>query len=210
MAVNQAKKPISAPSSVPLNHSFADTRIYFVRGERVMLDSDLAEVYGVDTRNLNKAVDRNADRFPEEFAFRLTDDEWKNLMFQIGTSSLWGGRRKLPRVFTEHGTVMVASVLNSPFAVKASLQVVRAFVHLRRVLDANRELARRIDGLNARLEKKTGDDNLRFQSIFQELKRLALGYDAEEAKPKGRIGYRTNAERGMDNGKQQGQRKGKQ
>lgn len=202
VAKNRTDRPVSVPS--PVAPVSAESRIYMIRGERVMLDSDLAAVYGVTTGNLNKAVDRNEDRFPEEFSFKLTGVEWQNLIFQSGTSSSWGGRRKLPRVFTEHGAVMLASVLNSPRAVAASIQVVHAFVRLRRVLDANKELARRIDELNARLDKKTGEDAVRFQAIFRELKRLALGYEAEEARPKGRIGFKTNQEREAERGKQRG------
>jgi len=173
-----------------------DARIYMVRGERVMLDSDLATVYEVETKALNRAVERNIGRFPEEFAFRLKSEEWEILKCQIGTSSSWGGRRRaLPRVFTEYGATAVSMILNSERAVAASKQIIRAFVRLRRVLDANKELARRIDELNARFEKKTGEDMLRFHAIFKELKRLALGYDEEEAKPKGRIGFKTNEER---------------
>lgn len=93
---------------LPTPGSPIDTRIYTVRGERVMLDSDLAEVYGVLTKALNQAVDRNEQRFPPAFAFRLTPDEWENLKSQSVTSRSWGGRRKLPRVFTEHGAVMLA------------------------------------------------------------------------------------------------------
>ncbi len=170
-----------------------DFRIYTVRGEKVMLDSDLAEVYGVLTKALNQAVDRNERRFPLEFAFRLTQDEWEILKSQSVTSRLmWGGRRKLPRVFTEHGAIMLASVLNSDRAVAASIQVVQAFVRLRHLMETYMELSRRIDELNAKFEKHTGEDQVRFAAIFQELKRLALGFETAEAKPKGRIGFRTS------------------
>ena len=164
--------------------SHIDARIYRVRNHSVMLDSDLAELYGVATGNLNKAVDRNPDRFPEEFAFRLTDDEWRNLIFQIGTSSSWGGRRKVPRVFTEHGAVMLASVLNSSFAVKASIAVVNAFVRLRHVLDVNRELAQKIDELAAQV----GDHRKAITVIFRELELLTQRRES----PGERIGFKIN------------------
>jgi len=124
-----------------------EQRIFTVRGVAVMLDSDLAEVYGIETRNLNKAVDRNPERFAEPFSFRLTTEEWEILRFQLGTSRSWGGRRYPPRVFTEHGAVMLAAVLNSDRAIAASRAVVDAFVRIRRVLGYNQALAKRIDEL---------------------------------------------------------------
>ncbi len=99
-----------------------------IRGQRVILDSDLARIYGVQTKILNKAVKRNLARFPDDFIFQLTDEELENLRFQIGTSSLHGGRRYLPYAFTENGAIMAANVLNSPEAVRMSVFVVRAFV----------------------------------------------------------------------------------
>jgi hypothetical protein len=114
------------------------TRILSIRGQRVMLDSDLAAVYGVSTRRFNEQVRRNEVRFPGDFSFELTDQEVENLKSQFATSS-WmagahGGRRKRPRVFTEYGAIMAASILNSPRAVQMSVYVVRAFVRLREVL----------------------------------------------------------------------------
>jgi hypothetical protein len=115
--------------------------IHVVRGVRVMLDSDLAEIYGISTRNLNQAVDRNRDRFPDDFAFQLTLQEFRNLMSQIVTSSSgYGGRRKLPWVFTEHGVAMLTSVLRSPQAVQMNIQIMRAFVRVRRLLATPGEL----------------------------------------------------------------------
>ncbi len=169
-----------------------DARIFHIRGERVMLDSDLAAAYEVATKALNQAVKRNEARFPPEFSFQLTQGEWDALRSQSVTSNVGrGGRRYPPRVFTENGAVALAMVLDSDRAVAASIQVVKAFVRLRRVLGANHSLARRIDELNVKFEKKTGEDAVRFHAIFQELKRLALGYDVAETKPKGRIGFRT-------------------
>src|SRR5438270_10698677 len=103
-----------------------------IRGERVMLDSDLASIYDVETKALNRAVKRNRYRFPKDFMFQLSEDEWKNLKYQIGTSSLGhGGRRSRPYVFTEHGAIMAANVLNSTRAVQMSVFVVRAFLKMR-------------------------------------------------------------------------------
>jgi len=185
-------------------------RIYLIRGERVMLDSDLAEAYQVETMRVNEAVRRNPKRFTDRYTFQLHKDEWDALISQIAISNRGrGGRRHLPWVFTEHGAVMLAAVLNSDRAIAASHAVIDAFVRLRHLLDANKELARRIDELNARFEKKTGEDTVRFHAIFQELKRLALGYDEEEAKPKGRIGFKTNEEREAERRGQQGRAKRK-
>ena len=123
-------------------------KIYVIRGQRVMLDSDLAEVYQVETRALNQAVKRNLGRFPPDFMFRLTLSEFESLISQTVTSKIGrGGRRKLPYVFTEHGAVMLASVLNSPTAVEASIVVVRAFVKMRAMLALHQDLAERVEEL---------------------------------------------------------------
>jgi len=170
--------------------------IYLIRVQKVMLDSYLAEIYGVTTKRLNEQVGRNAGRFPPDFAFQLTPQEVANLKSQIATSSLedrtkfpgahrHGGRRKLPYVFTEHGAIMLASVLNSPVAVEASVRVVRAFVRLREILASNRELSQRLDELERKLEGH--DDAIRnlFEAIRQllstpEPKRRKIGFHVRE------------------------------
>lgn len=159
-----------------------EERIYLIRGQKVMLDSDLAELYGVLTKNLNRAVRRNLDRFPPDFMFQLTEEEAEALRFQIGTLKTGRGqhRKYLPYVFTEHGAVMLASVLNSPIAVEASIQVVRAFVRLRSVLAAHKELARQLKAL----EKKT---DYKFTVVFKLLAQII----GEEEKPKRKIGFET-------------------
>ena len=123
--------------------------IRWVRGQKVLLDSDLAVLYGVTTGNLNKAVKRNAERFPTDFMFQLDAEEAANLRFQFGISS-WGGRRRLPYAFTEQGVAMLSSVLNSERAVKVNIAIMRAFVKLRETLDTNRELARKFAELERR------------------------------------------------------------
>jgi phage regulator Rha-like protein len=146
--------------------------IYEVRGERVMLDSDLASIYGVETKALNRAVKRNRDRFPRDFVFQLSEDEWKNLRYQIGTSSSdrkdrslryqigtlntgRGQHRKyLPYVFTEHGAIMAANVLNSARAVQMSVFVVRAFLKMRALLGDKRDLAQKLAALEKELKKR--------------------------------------------------------
>ncbi len=141
-------------------------KIHTVRGVRVMLDSDLAPLYGVTTKRLNEQFRRNRERFPIDFAFKLTAGETTILKSQFATSSLeWGGRRKLPNAFTEHGAVMLATVLRSQIAVAASIQVVRAFVQLRGVLASHRELSRRLDELEAKYDGQ-------FRLVFQAIREL--------------------------------------
>lgn len=141
-----------------------ENRIYQIRGQKVMLDEDLAEIYGVETRRLNEQVKRNRDRFPADFMFLLTQKEFENLKSQNATSN-WGGRRKLPYVFTEHGTVMLASVLKSKKAVLANIQIVKAFVKLREIIASNKELAKRLDEMESKYDKK-------FSEIFSAIREL--------------------------------------
>jgi len=147
------------------------TRILSIRGQRVMLDSDLAAVYGVSTRRFNEQVRRNGARFPADFSFDLTDQEVENLKSQFATSS-WmtgahGGRRKQPRVFTEYGAIMAASIFNSPRAVQMSVYVVRAFVKLREVLASNTTLARRLDTLERSVAALDSDTRKQFDQVYE-------------------------------------------
>ena len=138
------------------------SKIHIFRGERVMLDSDLAAIYQVETRVLNQAVNRNLSRFPTDFVFKLDNDEFESLISQIVTSKAGrGGPRKLPYVFTEHGAVMLASVLNSETAVRASIAVVRAFVKMRTLLALHQDLADRV----AELEKVTDYHGQKFGAV---------------------------------------------
>ena len=145
-----------------------EQRILLIRGQRVMLDADLAALYGVETKMLVRAIKRNADRFPADFVFRLSKDEFDNLRCQSGTSNQWGGRRYTPYAFTEHGAIMVASVLASPRAVKVSVYVVRAFVKLREVLSTHKELARKLAELERRLD--THDDQI--EALLEAIREL--------------------------------------
>lgn len=164
----------------PVDINPIEKRILFIRGCKVLLDSDLATLYGVTTKRLNEQVRRNFKRFPEDFMFQLTFPEVQELLFsrsQIATLKRGQNIKYAPYVFTEHGAVMLASVLNSAIAIKASIQVVRAFVRLRSLLAAHKELAQKL----ARLERTT---NARFQIVFDLIKR-----DAEPAPlPKPKIG----------------------
>ncbi len=128
-----------------------DRTIAVVRGQRVMLDADLAALYGVTTGNLVKAVRRNLERFPEDFMFQLTAEEVENLRFQSGSSSSHGGRRYLPYAFTEQGVAMLSSVLRSPRAVQVNIEIMRAFVRLRALLTTNAEISQRLGDLERRV-----------------------------------------------------------
>jgi len=145
-----------------------ENAIHLIRGHRVMLDSDLAGIYGVTAKRLNEQLKRNRPRFPDDFAFQLTVQEFTNLKSQIATSSSHGGKRKLPWVFTEHGALMLASVLNSEIAVQASVRVVRAFVRLREMVAANVQLAAKLRELERRLDSH--DEGI--ANLFAALKQL--------------------------------------
>jgi hypothetical protein len=147
-----------------------------------MLDSDLARIYGVTTKRLNEQVKRNLGRFPEDFMFQLTETEGEILRSQIATSRLgWGGRRFLPYAFTEHGTVMLASVLNSEIAVQASVQVVRAFIRLRQLLSSHVELAKKVDVLERKYDGQ-------FRSVFEAIRQLMAPTEVIQR----RIGIKSN------------------
>lgn len=147
--MNKTNSPNAAPSTALSPQALAG-RILMLRGQRVLLDSDLAELYGVQTRVFNQAVKRNVSRFPGDFMFQLSKEEFENLISQSVTSS-WGGRRKLPLAFTEHGAIMAASVLNSDRAVEMSVYVVRAFVRLRELLLGHKALADKLAELEQRV-----------------------------------------------------------
>lgn len=149
-------------SIAPIEH--IESAILFIRGQKVMLDGDLARLYGVSAKRLNEAVRRNRDRFPEDFTFQLTGGELRNLRSQIATSN-WGGRRYRPYAFTEQGVAMLSSVLRSKRAVKVNIEIMRAFVRLRRMLASNDELARKL----AALEKKY---DAQFKVVFDAIREL--------------------------------------
>ncbi len=153
-------------------------RIFYLRGHKVMLSQDLAALYGVEVRRLTEQVKRNVERFPADFMFALTESEWSDLKSQFATSN-WGGIRKPPYAFTEHGAVMLASVLKSERAIAASIQVVRAFVQLRSVLTAHVDLARKLDDLEARYDDQ-------FKLVFDTLRELLT----PPAEPREPIGFR--------------------
>ena len=166
--------------------------IRWIRGQRVLLDSDLAILYDVTTGNLNKAVKRNVDRFPSDFMFQLKPQELANLKFQFGTSS-WGGRRRSrPYVFTEQGIAMLSSVLNSERAIKVNIAIMRAFVKLRQMLDTNRELASKFSELERRVGKHDEEIAVILETIRQlmpppEKPRREIGFHVRERPTRYRV-----------------------
>jgi phage regulator Rha-like protein len=175
------KLPPSADQlSVPME--LIERRIYLVRGRKVMLDADLAEIYQVLTKNLNLAVRRNANRFPPDFMFRLTEEEVGSLRLQIATSKTGrGGRRYLPYAFTEHGVAMLSSVLSSKRAVQMNIVIIRAFIKLREILASNRDLARRLD----QVEDRLGQHGSAITVVIEEIKKLKQ----PPTTPKRRMGF---------------------
>jgi len=153
-----------------------ENKILLIRGQKVLLDKDLANLYGVETFNLNKAVKRNLNRFPEDFMFRLSREEFKNLKFHFGISSIpggkkgWGGTRKLPYVFTEQGVAMLSSVLRSERAVQVNILIMRTFVKLRTILSTHKELAQKIKEFELKIE--THDEQI--TAIFDAINQLLI------------------------------------
>ncbi|MGQ0522602.1 MAG: ORF6N domain-containing protein [Betaproteobacteria bacterium] len=182
------------PSDKPRPENLAPL-ILFLRGEKVLLDTDLAALYGVETRAINQAVKRNRGRFPEDFMFRLTQQEWKTLRSQSVIASGAAKERRsqiviasprnigaLPYAFTEQGVAMLSSVLRSPRAVEVNIAIMRTFVQLRRLMDSNRGLARKIEAL----EKKYDEQ---FAVVFDAIKKLITDDRAAKSPPKRRIGF---------------------
>lgn len=160
-------------------------QIFEVRGQKVMLDSSLASLYQVETKVLNQAVARNPDRFPADFMFELTEEEWYNLKSQIVTSS-WGGRRKLPKVFTEHGVLMLSSVLNSSRAIKVNIQIVRIFSKVRQILFDSNEIQIQIHEIRNRLDNQDRNIELVFQYLDEFIS------SKNDQAPRRRIGYKSD------------------
>jgi len=161
------------------------TKILLIRGQRVMLDKDLAHLYEVSVGVLNQAVKRNMKRFPEDFMFQLTKDEFDNLISQFAISS-WGGVRKLPYVFTEQGVAMLSSVLNSERAIQVNITIMRAFVKLKELILTHKDLAEKI----AELEKKYENHDNKIQLIFEAIKKLLEPVPAPPEPKKPPIGFR--------------------
>ena len=180
-----------------------ESLIYEIRGQKVMLDRDLAKLYGVTTGNLNKAVKRNIERFPERYMFQLTTDE--NLKFQNGISS-WGGSRSLPYVFTEQGVAMLSSVLHSSTAIQVSISIIDAFVAIRSYIISTSSFSAELEAIKAKLEllERNDEDNLEaindlsedvrreIDTIYQAIAALSIK-DQPESTPRPKIGFKTSS-----------------
>jgi hypothetical protein len=158
--------------------------IHILQGQKVLFDADLAALYGVPTKRFNEQVKRNLGRFPIDFMFQLSNQEFSNLRSQFATSS-WGGRRKLPYAFTEHGAIMAASILNTPRAIDVSVYVVRAFVQLREVLATHKELAKRLDELESRIERKLVTHDQALADIIRAIRELRAPPEPKQKRPIG-------------------------
>jgi hypothetical protein len=172
---------VNKKSLIPVDR--IEKAILLIRGQKVMLDADLAELYGVETKMLVRAVKRNINRFPTDFMFQLSKEEFDNLRFHFGTSSVWGGRRYPPYAFTEQGVAMLSSVLRSRRAIQVNIEIMRAFIRLRQMLASHVELARKLDAL----EKKY---DAQFKQVFEAIRQLMA-----PPEPKRRpIGFRKGGE----------------
>ncbi len=175
----KATKAMIIPDELVIN------KIYLIRGQKVMLDEDLAELYQVETKRLNEQVRRNIERFPDDFMFKLTHNEFENLKSQFATSS-WGGRRKLPLAFTEQGVSMLSGVLNSEIAIRVHIQIIRVFAKMKELLLTHKDILLQLE----KIEKKLTGHNEDIQLIFKYLKQLLN----PPQPPGNKIGFRTKNE----------------
>ncbi len=148
-----------------LDHVRIERCIRIIRGDKVILDEDLAELYGVEVKRLNEQVKRNLDRFPADFMFQLTNQEFKDLKSQFATSRQWGGRRTPPYAFSEQGVAMLSSVLHSPRAVQVNIEIMRTFVRLRKMLSSHADLAERLEALEQKYDEQ-------FRVVFDAIRQL--------------------------------------
>ncbi len=161
------------------------SKIYLLRGEKVLLDSDLAELYGVETRALKQSVKRNKDRFPHDFMFQLTKYEWEELITICDNLGVRKFSPATPYVFTEQGVAMLSSVLNSERAVHVNIAIMRAFVQMRRFLQSSDALAKKLNELEKETKKKFGEHQKKIDEIFEAIKQLM----SEKEKPRGRVWF---------------------
>lgn len=192
--VNNTKTPINLVQPEQIEQA-----VLLIRGQRVMLDRDLAALYGVTTGNLNKAVQRNADRFPTDFMFQLTTDEAEALLFQFGTAKQRGGRRTNPYVFTQEGVAMLSSVLRSPRAVEVNIAIMRVFVRLRETLALHKDLAQKL----AQLERKIEGHDTNIRTLFDAIRQLMTPPE----KPRREIGFHAIPKDAANPGKAKAKRK---
>ena len=175
-------------NEITIPNEIIENRIFLIREQKVMLDKDLAHLYGVQTGNLNKAVKRNIKRFPEDFMFQLSKEEFENLKFQIGISS-WGGTRRLPYAFTEQGVAMLSGILNSDQAINVNIQIMRIFTKIREMLTDNLSLKLDIEDI----KKKLVNQDKNIELVFTYLDELIEKQD--NPKPKKKIGYKRKSEK---------------
>ena len=162
------------------------SKIHVIRNVKVMIDEDLAQLYEVETRRLNEQVKRNIDRFPKDFMFQLTKEEFENLKSQNATSS-WGGRRKLPNVFTEHGVLMLSSVLNSKKSIQVNIQIMRVFTRMRELLLNHKDLILKVQKIESSLEGQGHE----IQVLFEYIKRLMEERESKnDPPPRKKIGFK--------------------
>jgi regulator of replication initiation timing len=179
MNMDKQENKIMIPDEVIIN------KIYLIREQKVMLDNDLAKLYGVETKYLKRQVRRNILRFPDDFMFELTEQEFTNLRSQFGTSS-WGGTRYAPMAFTEHGVLMLSSVLSSEKAIEVNIHIMRIFTKVRRMLTDNLSLRLEVEAIKKKLENQ--DKNI--ELVFTYLDELIEKH--ENPKPRKRIGFKTS------------------
>jgi len=161
-------------------------KIFLIRGKKVMIDEDLSELYGVETKRLNEQVKRNLSRFPDDFMFQLSKEEFTNLKSQIATTS-WGGRRTPPYAFTEHGVLMLSSVLNSERAIQVNIQIIRIFTKMREMLMSHKEILQRLE----QIENKLFEHDDKIMLVFEYIKQLEQAKQEEfEQKNRKKIGYK--------------------
>ncbi|MFI5220846.1 MAG: ORF6N domain-containing protein [Bacteroidia bacterium] len=178
---NETKKnALTLPDEVILN------KFFLIRGKKIMLDVDLANLYGVTTSNLNKAVKRNIKRFPNDFMFRLTKTEFKNLIFQIGTSS-WGGTRKMPYAFAEQGVAMLSGILSSDRAITVNIQIMRIYIKMKEMVLTHKDILLKLE----LLEKQVSKHSKEIRDIFEVLKQLVL----QPIPPRNQIGFNRSDEK---------------
>jgi hypothetical protein len=177
------KKPSSLARQLPVSVALIERRIYLIRGKKVMLSNDLADLYQVEARALVQAVKRNIERFPEDFMFQLDQQEYESLKSQIVISSWGGARRGRPYAFTEQGVAMLSSVLRSKRAIEVNIAIMRAFVKLRELLESNEELNRKFTAVI----RKLAEHDKYFTVVFNELKKLTT----QPTPPRRQIGFKT-------------------
>jgi len=173
--------------NIVVDNEIIEQRIYIIRGHRVMLDEDLAKLYEVETKALNQATQRNVDRFPSDFAFKLNKEEWNSLKSRFVTSKEGrGGRRKLPVAFTEQGVAMLSSILRSKRAVTVNVEIMRAFVRMRHTLSITTELSLEVKELKAFLLKHSQESSQEFRKIWRTIEKLSTPPE----KPGNKIGFK--------------------